>query len=60
MNPCNVGLFVRIPSVEVIGFSDDPVERGFANSRAAALGGRLSDDELLRLTDAVHRHGCRS
>jgi hypothetical protein len=60
MNPCKVGLIVGIASAEVVGLADDPVERRLADAPAATLGRGLSDDELLRLTDTVHSHGCRS
>jgi len=60
VNPCEVRFVVGIASVEVVGLADYPVERRLADALAATLGRGLSDDELLRLTDAVHSHGCRS
>ena len=49
-----------IASVEVVGFAKNPVDRGLAAALAAALRRRLSNDELLRLAEAVHGHGFRS
>ncbi len=60
MNPRHVLIAVRVTSAEVIGFVDHPVNTGLAATRTAALRSRLGEDELLRLTDAVHGHGLRS
>ena len=60
MNPRHVLIVVRVTSAEVISIVDNPVNTGLAAPNSAALRSRLSEDELLRLTDAVHGHGLRS
>ena len=60
MNPRHVLIAVRVTSAEVISLVDHPVNTGLAATHTAALRSRLSEDELLRLTDAVHGHGLRS
>eukprot|EP00956_Cyclotella_meneghiniana_P002999 scaffold3667_cov63-Cyclotella_meneghiniana.AAC.3 len=50
-------LDVRIATVEVIRFSNYPVDRGLTASLAAALAGGLSDYELFGFSETIDGHG---
>jgi len=57
VDPCLLLVFMRIPTVVVIGFAQYPVYRRLAAAGATTLAGGLGNDNLLRLADAIHGHG---